>query len=138
MKVRTPAGQTWRIGRRWLPWRRRLKGALDSVPDFGAGPLGDDPVSAVIGLVLLIVALPFLVVALVAGLEFLLVLVLIPVAVLSRVVLGRHWTVVARRGWKSWWEEPAGDWQQSGVRIHELADAVRRGQVPPQNIDVGG
>ena len=136
MKVRTPQGQTWRVGRRWLPWRRRLKGALDNVPDFGVGPLGDDPISAIIGIVLLIVALPFIVLALVAGLEFLLVLVLLPFAVLARMVFGRHWTVVARRGWKPWSEEPAGDWQQSGTRIHELADGIRRGGVPPQNIDV--
>ena len=137
MKVRTPAGQTWRVGRRWLPWRRRLKGSLDSVPDLGIGTLGDDPVSAIIGIIVLVIALPFLVLAFVAGVEFLLVLLLLPFAVLGRVVFGRHWTVVARRGWTPWWEEPAGDWQQSGVRIHEIADAIRRGGVPPQNIDVG-
>ena len=134
MKVRTPAGETWRIGRRWLPWRRRLKGALDAMPDLNVGPLGDDPVSAVIAIVVLIVALPFLVLALVAGLEFLLVLLVLPFAVLGRVLLGRHWTVVARRGWKPWWEEPGGDWRSSGERVHGIADAVRRGQVPPQNI----
>jgi hypothetical protein len=136
VKARTPAGQVWRVGRRWVPWRRRLKGSLDSVPDLGLGPLGDDPISAVIGVIVLIIALPFILVALVAGAEFLLVLLLMPVAALARVLLGRHWTVVARRGWKAWWEEPSGDWRESGDRIHQLADAIGRGHVPPQNIDV--
>jgi hypothetical protein len=66
----------------------------------------------------LIVMLPFIVLALVAGLEFLVALVLLPFAVLGRVDFGRHWTVEARRGWKSYWEAPSGDWQESGLRIH--------------------
>ncbi len=124
----------WRVSRRWVPWRRRLKGALDAIPDLGVGPLGDDPISAVIGIVLLIIALPFLVLALVAGFEFLLVLLVLPFAVLGRVLFGRHWTVEVRRGWRPWWEARSGDWQESGLRIHAVADAIRRGQVPTRTL----
>jgi len=133
VKVRDPGGQVWRVSRRWVPWRRRLKGALDAAPDLPGG-LGDDPVSAVVGLVLLVLALPFLVLALLAGIELLLLLLVLPVALLGRVVLGRHWTVEVRQGFTVVHEEPAGDWQASGVRIHELAAQLRRGERPPRTI----
>lgn len=96
--------------------------------------LGDDPVSVVLAVVALVLLLPFIVLVLVAGAEFLLLLVVLPFAILGRVVLGRHWTVEVRRGWRPWWEVQAGDWQSSSVRIHEIADAVRRGDLPPQTL----
>jgi hypothetical protein len=93
VKVRSPDRTVWRVRRRWVPWRRRLRGALDSAPDLGVGPLGDDPV-----------------------------------------IFGQHWTVEARRGWKPYWEAPSGDWQESGLRIHAVADAIRHGQLPPHTL----
>jgi hypothetical protein len=134
VKVRSPDRTVWRVRRRWVPWRRRLRGALDSAPDLGVRPLGDDPISAIIEIVVLIIMLPFIVLALVAGLEFLLALVLLPFAVLGRVIFGQHWTVEARRGWKPSWEAPSGDWQESGLRIHAVADAIHRGQLPPHTL----
>lgn len=133
VKVTSPDGQTWRITRRWVPWRRRLKGSLDAMPDFPIG-LGDDPISAIVGILFLIILLPFLLLALVAGLELLLLLLVLPFAILGRVLLGRHWTIEARRGFRPWWEEQVGDWQAAGIRIHEVADAVRRGEVPERTI----
>ena len=134
MKVRSPDGQVWRVSRRWVPWRRRLKGAMDSMPDLGIGHLGDDPISAIIAVVLLIIALPFIILGLIAGLEFLLVLVVLPFAVLGRVLFGRQWTVEVRRGWRPHWEVLAGDWQESGLRIHATADEIRRGDPPPSTL----
>lgn len=132
MKVQDPSGQTWRVTRRWVPWRRRLKdvdlGSGWGGPDLSG--LGDDPISAVIGIALLVLALPFLLLGLLAGAEFLLLLLLLPVAVLARAVLGQKWTVEARRGFAIVWDAPAGDWQASGLRIHEVADAIRRGEIP--------
>lgn len=136
MKITDPSGQTWRVTRRWVPWRRRLKGSLGDVPNIMPSGLGDDPVSAVIFLVCLVIMLPFLVLALIAGLELLLVLLVLPFALLGRVVFGRHWTVEARKGWTIWWEVPAGDWQDSEVKIHEVADAIRIGNLPPRTVDV--
>ncbi|WP_325477265.1 hypothetical protein [Nocardioides sp.] len=136
MKVRDPQGQTWRVTRRWVPWRRRLKGTLDAMPSLPSSGLGDDPVSAIIGIVLLILLLPFLLLALVAGLELLLLLLVLPFAVLGRVLFGRHWTIEARRGFRPWWEEQVGDWQAAGVRIHEVAEEIRHGHAPERTIGV--
>ena len=133
VKVRDPQGQAWRVTRRWVPWRRRLKGSLDSLPDLPVG-LGDDPISVVFGMILLILLLPFLLLILVAGLELLVLLLLFPFALLGRVLLGRHWTIEARRGFRPHWEESVGNWQASGVRIHEVADAIRRGELPERTI----
>lgn len=133
VKVTSPDGRTWRVTRRWVPWRRRLKGSLDAMPDLPVG-LGDDPVSVVIGLVLLVLLLPFLLLVLVAGLELLLLLLVLPFAVLGRALFGRHWTVEVRHGFRPWWEVEAGDWQAASVRIHELADAIRRGDVPERTL----
>ncbi len=134
MKVSSPDGTTWRVTRRWVPWRRRLDGDFSDGPSMDLGGLGDDPVSVIVGIIAFVVLIPFLVVALVVSLELLLLLLLVPFAVLGRVLLGRQWTVEVRRGWKPWTEVPAGDWQASTLRIHDLADALRRGQVPPQTL----
>ena len=133
MKVEDPSGQTWRVTRRWVPWRRRLKGHVRGLDLIPSG-LGDDPLSVLIFLVLLVIALPFVLLAVVAGIELLLVLLLLPFALVGRVLLGSHWTVEARRGFTIWWDAPAGDWQASGVRIHEVADDVRRGTLPPRTV----
>lgn len=119
-----------------MPWRRRLKGSLDSVPDLpgGLSGLGDDPISMILGIIALVILIPFLVVALIAGLELLILLLVFPFALLGRVLLGRHWIVEVRCGWRPWSEEEAGDWQASGLRIHEVADRIRRGDVPPQTL----
>lgn len=112
-----------------------MKGDVDSMPDVPIlDGLGDDPISVVIAVAALVLLAPFIVVVVVAGAEFLLLLLLLPFAVLGRVVFGRHWTVEVRRGWKPWWEGSAGDWRAATVRIHDVADAIRRGQVPPQSI----
>jgi hypothetical protein len=127
-----PSGQTWRVTRRWVPWRRRLKGVLSHMP---TGPgLGDDPVSAVIGIIFLIVMIPFLLLAVVAALELLLLLLVIAFALLARAPFAQHWTVEARRGFRIWYDEAAGDWQASGVRIHALADDLRRDEIPVSNV----
>lgn len=134
MKVRDPHGQTWRVTRRWVPWRRKLKGALDSVPDVGATGLGDDPISMIVGLVLLVLLLPFLVLAFVAAIELLLVLLLLPVAVLGRVLLGRHWTVEVRRSFTPFHEEPAGSWSDAGQRIAAISAMIAEGRLPPHTL----
>lgn len=134
MKVSSPDGQTWRISRRWVPWRRRVKGAMRLLPDSYWSSWGDSTIGAILSIIGLIILIPFLVVALIAGIELLLVLLLLPFVVLGRVAFGRHWTVEVRRGWRPWSEEQAGDWQASGLRIHALADEIRAGDVPAQTL----
>lgn len=132
MKVQDPSGQTWRVTRRWVPWRRRIKGDGDWAPDGGTLEFGDDPVSLAVAAILLV---PFVVLALLVSVELLLILLVLPVALIGRVAFGRHWTVELRRGWKPYWEESVGDWQASGTRIHEVADGVRRGILPSQTLN---
>ena len=117
-----------------MPWRRRLKGFTDAVPDFPE--LGDDPISAVIGIIFLIILLPFVLLALVSGLEFLLLLVVMPFGILGRVLFGKHWTIEVRQGWRPWWEAPGGDWRESGLRIHDVAADIQRGTLPPQTLPI--
>lgn len=132
MKVKDPTGQTWRVSRRWVPWRRRLKGALEAMPDTPT--LGDDPISLVFGGILLILMLPFLLLILVAGLEFLLLLLVLPFAILGRVLFGQHWTIEARRGWHPCWEGSAGDWTEGRQAIRDVATAIERGHLPPSTL----
>ncbi|WP_154402034.1 hypothetical protein [Ornithinimicrobium cavernae] len=131
MKVTDPRGQTWRVTRRWVPWRRRLKGAWELMPSL---PHGDDPVSMVLTVIILIVCLPILLLALIAGLEFLALLVVLPFAILGRMLFGQHWTIEARRGWEPFWEEQAGSWRQSGQAIRDVSGAIAQGHQPPRNV----
>lgn len=116
-----------------MPWRRRVKDVGDSGPSFDL-PLGDDPISLVLGIVLLILVLPFLLVVVVAGLEFLLLLLVLPLAVVARVAFGAEWVVEVRRGWTPWWEIESGSWSDSRARIDDIAAAIGRGQLPPRTL----
>lgn len=137
VKVEDPTGQVWRVSRRWVPWRRR--GLQDAgVPDASGLDLAlpDDPAGLVLVLVIvfLVVLGPFVLMAVLIAAEILLLLLLVPFAILGRVVFGRRWCVELRRGWTPWTEQPAGGWQASTLLIHEIADAVRRGVVPARTV----
>lgn len=101
------------------------------MPDL---PSGDDPISMVLAMVMLILALPVLIVALVAGLELLVILLLLPFAVLGRMLFGQQWTIEARNGFTPVWEAPAGRWGQSRRVIRDVATAIQQGHLPPRNI----
>lgn len=135
MTVQDPQGRTWRVTRRWVPWRRRVRD-FDTGPDMPSG-LGDDPISMIIGLFFLILIIPFLLVAFVALLELLLLLLVLPFAVLGRVLLGHHWVIEARRGWQPVWEEEVGDWKASAGRIQDVAERIERGDLPPTTLGRG-
>ena len=65
----------------------------------------------------------------------LLILLAAPLAGLVRVALGRAWWVEVRRGWATpHLYEKSGDWAASGARVQELAEALRRGDVPAANV----
>ena len=130
MKVIDPQGRTWRVSRRWVPWRRRTStgGWGDSGPTVGN--LGDDPISMAIGCFTLVLLLPFIVLAIIVALEMLLLLLLLPFAVLGRVLLGRHRRVEVREGWAFAWETEAGSWSERGRAIEHVAEGLRMG-VPP-------
>lgn len=134
MKVTDPRGRTWRVSRRWMPWRRRSRvGDVTSrLPN-----LGDDPVSAVLGLVLLPLYLLALLMMLVVLLEKLAQLLVLPFALVAR-LLGTPWHVQAREGWAHAFETPAGDWERSGRAVAQIAEGLRRGLTPWQSADPAG
>ncbi|WP_147384871.1 hypothetical protein [Nocardioides cavernaquae] len=138
MKVRDPDGQTWRVSRRWLPWRRSVRNkddiGLELPTDVGGDDFGLSLIFFAVVFVLFLVA-PIVLVIFFAAFEVVLLLVLMPFAVLGRVVFGRHWHVELRRGWRAWTEIDAGEWRGSAMKIHEIADAVRRGEIPARTID---
>ena len=86
----------------------------------------------------LVIALPILVVVvavmLLTGIELLLLLAILPFAIGARVVFGRHWTVEVRRGFHPIYEERAGSWAASGVRITDLAREIEAGNVPADTL----
>lgn len=127
MKVLDPQGQTWRIGRRWLPWRLRPRDMSDLSSGFS---LGDDLIGTLVGIVLVVVVLPILLLVVVFALEFALLLLLLPIVVLIRVAFGRHWKVVVRRGLRFDSETDGGDWSASRERIFALAKAIESGGPP--------
>ena len=139
MKVRTPGGQVYRITRRWVPWQRKSRRlSLDALEIPLGAPSGDDPISMILMVLWLVIALPilFVVVAvmLVTGIELLLLLAILPFAIGARIVFGRHWTVEVRRSFHPIHEERAGDWRASGVRIRELAKQIKAGRVPARTL----
>ena len=135
MKVTSPDQVTWRVTRRWVPWRRRIRDTTDRLPDLPEGGVGDDPVSMVVGLLLLVVMLPFLLLMLAAAVELVLILAVMPVAILGRVALGRRWTVEVRRGWALYADERVGDWRTAGERIREIAQDIELGRLPRRDLE---
>jgi hypothetical protein len=140
-------GVTWRVGRRWLPWRRRIR----EVPDLGidGGPGGDDPISAIIGLFLLVLAIPALVVLALLLAELVLLIALLPVVALLRFVAswaGFPWPVevhsrpAKRRvaGWTLRHAEPVRGWRASGERIEGLHRQIEVGRFEPTLPDRSG
>lgn len=106
--------------------------------DWGSGPsisdsnLGDDPISAIIGVVLLILFIPVLVLGILVALEVLLLLLLLPFAIVGRMIFGRRWRVEVREGWTFAWETEVGDWSASGRAIDQIAQGLRQGSPPWQ------
>lgn len=139
MKVRAPGGQVYRVTRRWVPWQRMSRRlSLDGFEVPISPPSGDDPISAILLVLWLVIAVPIIVVVvavmLLTGIELLLLLAILPFAVGARVVFGRHWTVEVRRGFTPIHEERTGDWRASGVRIQELAEQIQAGHVPADTL----
>ena len=124
MKVRSPAGQKYTVRRRWLPWRRRCR--FDWMDRFPS--LGDDPISAIIGVIMLIPAAIFLVVVLA---ELLLLLLLLPIVLLTRALFGDPWTIEVKRAGEAVYTERVKGWSDSGHRIEHLAKLIDSGQLPP-------
>ncbi|MGE4426237.1 MAG: hypothetical protein AB7G37_07290 [Solirubrobacteraceae bacterium] len=140
MPITDPQGQAWKVRRRWLPWRRRIRDVPDGPIDVGH--LGDDPISMVIGVIALILAIPALVVLTILLAELLLLIVLLPVVVLLRMVAPVPWTIEASvrtaerpswlpDAWSSRYLSSVRGWRGSTRRMDAIASDLRAGRLPP-------
>ena len=127
VKVVDPAGDTWRIKRRWLPWRRKVRDVPD-VPVDGLFAGGDDPISAVLAVIGMVLLLPAIIVLAVMLAEFLALLALLPLWLVVRAVLGGAWPIEVRRGKTLVATESVKGWNPSRVRMYDLAEAIRLGR----------
>lgn len=101
--------------------------------DYHTSPF-DDPVSAVVGLCLLIVLLPLVFVAyFTIGRFTTIFLVLLSVGAV-RLLFGDTFTVEVKQGRTAHWETRAGNWRASGKVIREKAEEIRNGTPPERNI----
>ncbi len=129
MTVVDPEGRTIRVGRRWLPWRRRSWDIDPSTADSTYVDGADDPVSCLLAIVAAVL-MPFVVVLVLFLGEIFLLLLLLPVAALVRLVFGTPWTVEATHRGQLLRSERVRGWTDSGVRVMELAAAYERGEEP--------
>ncbi len=132
MKVTDPTGDTWRVRRRWLPWRprRRRIDASDASADL-AGSADDLVIAAVVFVVLIVVAVfaPWILVGAFLAVEVLVVVLLLPLFVLLRGLRIARWPVAVRRGRTLVWEESVRGWRGSRERVHAIAEAIVGGRV---------
>lgn len=143
MKVVDRFGRRWNVRRRWLPWRRKVRDVPDT-PDF-AGDLGDDPISAIIGLFLLVLAIPAILVVLLLVAELLLLIALLPIVVLVRLILPVPWTIELwarpeERRWLGWHlehEVRVAGWRASGARITAMAAEIETGDHGGEYVPAG-
>jgi hypothetical protein len=158
-RITAPDGTAWRIGRRWLPERKRLRRRRDNDEensdrgrsgssdswwrniDFGTAD-ADDVVVVILGIVAVIAAIllfaTVLVPILVVGLEILLVIVLFLGGLAGRLLFRRPWTIRARAadGRELTWR--AVGFRRSGRVRDEIAGALALGQTDVQPVEAQG
>ena len=134
MKVSDPSGATYRVSRRGLPWRwrKRVSGKPWDIDPFSGLDVVDGfagLIASIVLVIVMIVVLPIVVLVLLTGIEFLLLLVVLPVAVIARLIFGKHWRVEVREGWNVRYEVDGGSWSQSRAVIDDLAQRISLGQL---------
>jgi hypothetical protein len=139
VKVTGPDGATYSIYRRWLPWRWRRRISArpwDSVGlglDAGPEDLGGMALALILTVVVALVA-PILLLVLLSGIEFLLLLIVLPLSVLGRLVFRQHWHVEVRRQRHLICDIDSGDWATSRTVIADLAERLRLGRLDPEEL----
>jgi hypothetical protein len=139
MRVTAPDGRTIDVSRRWFPWRlrwRRVSSRNTDPFDFLVGV--DDLPSLVFAVVAFIAVLLFggivATVAIFASEALLLLLLLVPLLVVARLLWIAPWVVEARADDATIGLDKVRGWRDSGQRIHDLAEAYRRGEDPFRRI----
>jgi hypothetical protein len=132
MRVHGPDGRRWWVGRRWLPWRPRARKIDREFHDF-ATVGADEPISFLIGLGLTVALLlvPIVLVGVILVAEWLILLLLLPLATLVRIAFGMPWTVVARsRAPYARYAGRAHGWGESRALIDSVAEEIARDGAP--------
>lgn len=88
---------------------------------------GDDIISIVLNIALIVLLIPALVLALLVAAEFLLLLLLLPLWVLARSLFGTPWIVVVRRDHKIVAEEAVPGWAATTARIVQIKSVIASG-----------
>jgi hypothetical protein len=136
LEVRGPDLRLWRVGRRWSLWRPRLRKfrlKADDALNIG-GDLFDDLAATAAGLVIV------LVVVILAGplggigifvAEWALALLIVPLAVLYRIVFRRPWHVYAEAvdGHDALYARVTG-WSESAAAIEQAAREIKSSGSP--------
>ena len=127
VKVVDPAGETWRIKRRWLPWRPRLRD--------GAFELGTHVIDAADGFPFLLfllglVLIPVAVALAVFVAEIALALLVVSILTFGRAIFIGRWPIEVFRGRALVHVDAARGWADSGRRMGEIVDGIRRGDPP--------
>lgn len=130
MKVVDPAGETWTVKRRWLPWRRRVKDAPDLPFDVPSFLDGDDIFSLILLVLFVVIAVPFILVFALMFAELLLLLLVLPIWILVRLARGGRWPIEVFIGRTLINTESVRGWGASRERMLETAEAIRIGQPP--------
>ena len=136
MRVKTTGGSTWRISRRVLPWRRRIRAGhlvmdLLDILGFGSnsfrgggGNLTDlpTPLAMLVLLVWLLVLIPALFLAALMAGELAIAGVILPFILAARFWFGVPWVVqvLGHRG-RVHHEETAATWDSAGEQARALA-----------------
>lgn len=88
---------------------------------------GDDIISIVLNVALVVLLIPVLVLALLVAAEFLLLLLLLPLWVLARSLLGTPWIIVVRRDRTIVGEEAVRGWAATDARIDQIKAFIASG-----------
>ncbi|UPK76944.1 hypothetical protein MU582_09975 [Nocardioidaceae bacterium SCSIO 66511] len=123
MRLTDSTGTRWRVKRRWVPWRRRVRDFGYDIP-YVSG-MGDDPISMVLGVIAFIIAIPLLVLAFVAMLELLVLLLLVPIAMLIRALFGGAWPIEVFCDGKLQGTEYVKGWRASRERMRAIMAQLR-------------
>jgi hypothetical protein len=130
--VDDPSGTTWRVKRRWLPWRLRRRDPSDFVDAADIGGSADDlliGLAIFVGVLLLIVLVPFIAVLALLVAELLVLLLLLPFFVVLRAAAVARWPIEAWSGDKLVRAEAVRGWGSSHRRMLALVDDIRRGRL---------
>lgn len=123
MKIVGADGATWKVSHRVLPRRPSLRRAMELDPSGLASEVIGN-YSAILGLVATFL-LPVVFVLMILSGEVLLMLLLLPVALLLRIVFNRPWVVEVRRNGELDHIELVRGWTAAERRVAAIADRIR-------------